>query len=957
MPDISTTNGLDINKELKNLEIYKYHLTGIAQVSLNRLTDMLDGKVEITDPANPFVYLVEMSSLNTTFAVKEFALNMRKRFPRLANTDEDLYLHMSDYDFLGRFSEPAYANVLFNIMFNDFKTRAVYDPVTKDYVLKLPRHLKLTVSDYVFTLTSAIIIRLTETGVIDVKFENQDFNNIFPIQTNYINFVLKSINASEQYLSFALKMPEVDIETANVAIDPSSVVRDYITFNKKRQFYFFRAFFFKDDEWHEMLVTHTNDVYDVYKPTCIIKVLPNTNRVEYHIPSVYVNSGMVSTNVRFLVYTTMGKIAVNFGDFQMADFSTEYGDVFPETELDNLTKPIQSITKVIYTTDSIDGGKNGLVFEELKQSVIDNSIGDRKLPITAKQLSFTSNQNNFKIIKDVDIVTGRMYKLETEVPSPLTRYPVTKFNLDILEHRTTIEDLRQGNNVKAFGSDITVIPEGTVFRLDDGVLVHVSQQEADQLKALTGAALVSLVNDVSYLSLYYHYVIDTSENKSKLRAYDLTSTDVSLISFKEFNATTRVGINTTSANIYKTPTGYTLDVLSNLKKYTDSITEANIKPYLVYKDISDAKFFLEGELFTLINNNPVFRFNIESNYHIDKTNKIFISNFKDSNGNLTTLSIDLSSKLEVIYLSDVIPYAFAATDMDVYIQTSFLAGQYCAVTLEDINITFGYYLERLFSGMHTSTGIYEYETYDADVPLIYTSTVYNPDNTIQHMVGDIVLDGSGNPVIQFAKGDVKLLDGEPVPINTLSKERYLNLMFIDYRVLVSTPTNSRDHNKQIKTHISEMALENALTIQEQLLDNSEAYVVIPKTVGHMRVKTASKTVSMKSMQKFNADVYVRFDIYNSEQIRDNIKYTITKTLDDYLYANIIIKKTELINTLYEKLKEFVVTISIPNFTELDEEYMEILDTNCRMSIAKTLVLEADGYNLIEDITIRFKLIE
>lgn len=957
MPDISTTNSLDINKELKNLEIYKYHLTGIAQVSLNRLTDMLDGKVEITDPSNPFVYLVEMSSLNTTFAIKEFALNMRKRFPRLANSDDDLYLHMSDYDFLGRFSEPSYANVLFNIMFNDFKTRAVYDPVTKDYVLKLPRHLKLKVSDYVFTLTSAIIIRLTETGVIDVKFENQDFNNIFPIQTNYINFVLKNINASEQYLSFALKMPEVDIETANVAIDPSSVAKDYIVYNKKRQFYFFRAFFFKNDEWHEMLVTHTNDVYDVYKPTCIIKVLPNTNRVEYHIPSVYINSGMVSTNVRFLVYTTMGKIAVNFSDFQMADFSTEYGDVFPETELDNYTKPIQSITKVIYTTDSIDGGKNGMSFEELKQSVIDNSIGDRKLPITTKQLSFTSNQNNFKIIKDVDIVTGRMYKLETEVPSPLTRYPVTKFNLDILEHRTTIDDLRQGNNVKAFGNDITVIPEGTIFRLNDGVLSHVSQQEADQLKALTGAALVALVNETSYLSLYYHYVIDTSENKSKLRAYDLTSTGVSLISFKEFNATTRVGINTTSANIYKTPTGYTLDVLSNLKKYTDSITETNIKPYLVYKDISDAKFFLEGELFTSINNNPVFRFNIDSNYHIDKTNRIYISNFKDSNGNLTTLSIDLDSQLELIYLSDVIPYAFAATDMDTYIQTSFLAGQYCAVTLEDINITFGYYLERLFSGMHTSTGVYEYETYAADVPLTYTSTVYNPDNSIQHMVGDIVLDGNGDPVIQFSKGDVKLLDGEPVPINTLAKERYLNLMFIDYRVLVSTPTNSRDHNKQIKAHISEMALENALTIQEQLLDNSEAFVVIPKTVGHMRVKTASKTVSMKSMQKFNADVYVRFDIYNSETIRDNIKYTITKTLDDYLYANVVIKKTELINSLYEKLKEFVVTISIPNFTELDEEYMEILDTNCRLSIDKTLVLEADGYNLTENITIRFKLIE
>lgn len=957
MPDIAVSKSLDINEELKNLEQHKYHLSGISQISLNRLTDMLDGKVEITEPSNPFAYLVEMSALNTTFAVKEFALQIRKRFPRLANTDEDLYLHMSDYDFLGRFSEPAQANVLFNIMFNDFKTKATYDPVTKDYILKLPRHLKVTVSDYVFTLTSAIIIRLTETGVIDVKFENQDFNNIFPISTNYINFVLKMVNQTEQYLSFMLKMPEVDIETADVAIDPSSVVRDHIVFNKKRQFYFFRAFYFKDDKWHEMLVTHTNEVYDVHEPTCIIKVLPNSNKVEYHIPSVYINTGQVSTRVKFLVYTTMGKIAVNFADFQMADFSTEYADVFPELELDDYTKPIQAITKVIYTTDSIDGGKNGLTFEELKQSVIDNSIGDRKLPITNKQLTFSSNQSNFKIIKDVDIVTGRMFKLETEVPSPLTRYPVTKFNLDILEHRATIDELRQGNSVTAFGDDITVLPEGTVFRLEGGVLVHVPQQEADQLRAATGANLVALVNQTSYLSLYYHYVIDTSENKSKLRAYDLTSPKISLISFKEFNPTTRVGVNTTSANLFKSPNGYTLDILSNLKKYTETITENNLTPFIVYKDVSGAKFYLEGALFTTISGNPVFRFSIDTNYHIDKTNKIFISNFKDSNGNLTTLSIDLDSQLEIIYLSDVIPYAFATSEMDSYIQTSYLAGQYCAVTLEDVNMTFGHYLERLYSAMHTSTSVYEYETYTADVPLTYTSTVYNPDNTIKHMPGDIVLDEQGDPVIQFHKGDVKLVDGQPVPINTLDKERYINLLFIDYRVLVSTPSNSREHNKQIKNHISEMALANAVEIQKQLLDNSEAFVVIPKTVGHMRVKTPTRTVSVKSMQTFNADVFVTYDIYNSATIRDNITYTITKTIDDYLYANTIIKKSELLNMLYEKLKEFVVTISIPNFTELDEEYMEILDTNSRISIAKTLVLEANGYNLTEDITIRFQLIE
>ena len=957
MPDITPTRTLDINEELKNMELFKYHLSGISQISLNRLTDMLDGKVEFTEPSNPFNYLVETSALNTTFAIKEFALLIRKRFQRLANTDEDLYLHMSDYDFLGRFSEPAFANVAFNLMFNDFKSKATYDPVTKDYILKLPRHLKLTVSDYVFTLTSAIIIRLTETGVIDVKFENQDFNNIFPVETNHISFVLRNISDTETYLSFALKMPEIDIETADVAIDPSSVVRDYILFNKKRQFYFFRAFFYKDDKWNEMIVTHTNDVYDVNTPTCIIKVLPTDNKVEYHIPSIYINTGMVSTKVRFLVYTTMGKVTVNFSDYQMSDFSTEYGDVFPEVELDDYTKPIQTITKVIYTTDSIDGGKNGMSFEEMKQAVIDNSIGDRKLPITAKQLSFTAKQTNFKIIKDVDVVTHRMYKLETEVPSPLTRYPVTKFNLDIMEYSSTVENLRLGNTVTSFGDDVTVLPEGTIFRLDDGVLTLVSPQEALQLKSLTGANLVSLVNSTTYLSLYYHYVLDTSEDHAVLRAYDLTTPSIPLISFKEFNPSTRVGISTTSANLFKSPNGYTLDVLSNLQKYVETIKETNITPFIVYTDVSGARFYLEGNLYTMISNSPVYRFSIDTDYHIDKQHRVYISNFKDSNGNTTTIGIDLSSKLEIIYLSDVIPYAFASSQMDQYVHTSYLAGMYCAVTLEDVQAVFGHYLERLFSGLHTATSVYEYETYAADVPLTYEVSVYDGNNDLIHAYGDIVYDDQGEIVYKHRKGDVKLQDGFPIPISELDKERYLNLLLVDYRVLLSTPATSREHNQQIKNHITEMALENSKVVHEQLLDNSEAYVVIPKTVGHLRVQTDSRTLSIKSMQEFFVDVYVRYDIYNNAKIRDNISYTIVKTIDDYLYGTTIVKKSEVLNILYEKLREFIVTVSLPNFTELDDEYIELLDPNSRLSIAKTLILEADGYNLIEDVTIRFKLIE
>ena len=158
MANLIPTNPMNIEQELENLNLYKYHPSGILNVSLNRLQDMLDGKVELTDPSTPFAYLLETSCLNTAFAVQEYAMQTRKLYPRMANHDDDLSLHMSDFDYLGRFSEPSYANVIFNILFNDFKSKAVFDPLTRDWVLKLPRHLKVSIFKYFYWLTSAIVI-------------------------------------------------------------------------------------------------------------------------------------------------------------------------------------------------------------------------------------------------------------------------------------------------------------------------------------------------------------------------------------------------------------------------------------------------------------------------------------------------------------------------------------------------------------------------------------------------------------------------------------------------------------------------------------------------------------------------------------------------------------------------------------------------------------------------------
>lgn len=957
MPNITPTSSLNIEAELQNLSLYKYHPNGILNVSLNRLQDMLDGKVEIVDPANPFIYLLETNCLNTAFAIQEYTLLTRKLYPRLANGEEDLYLHMSDMDYLGRFSEPSKANVLFNILFNDFRTKASYDPVQKEHVLKLPRHLKLSVDKYIFTLPSAVIIRLTEDGVIDVKFENQDFNSIFPVQTNFINFDLFKVNQEETYLTFELKLPEIDIESVEIPVEKSKLFKNTLTFNPSRKFYFFRAFYFEDKQWKEMVVTHTDQVYDIYTPTCVVKVLQESQSVEYYIPPVYVNTGKIGTKVKFLIYTTNGAINVNFNDYKISDFATEYNPVFPEQELDTYTQPLQLITKVVYIKDEVIGGKNELPFLELKKSVIDNSIGDRKLPITNKQIEYSSSQNNFKLIKDVDVVTNRVFLLECPVPNSPTRYSISKFNLDILEYKSTVSALRSGKNgIVAFSDDVTIIPEGTIFEVTVDGIVLLDQVQYTALTSLSGIDLTTEVNSRNYISTFYHYVLDTSDNTTELRPYDLTKPIIKQVNFKEFNATARVGVNTTNTSIYKTETGFTIDVLSNLKKYVNTITEVNVKPYIVYKDNDDSKFYLEGRLFAKIGENPVYRFELESQYYVDKENKIHVGNFRDNNNIPAVIGLGLDTVLEVVYVSDVVPNTYVATELDGYLYNSYLGVNHAVVTMEEMTVKFGHYLDALYSQVHTSTGTYEYQKHEEDVPLRYKTTVYNSNNEIIHMPNDIVYDENEEVVYEFRKGDIVYDEsGNPTPVGPLELVRYLNLLFLDYKAKLASKTILKDYRDYLRSYLTENIVENAKAVNDQLLENTQAYVVIPKNIGRIKVKTGARERYISSMQKFRVNVYVNDRIYNDVETRDSIVYTITSEIDKYFYERVLLSKTELLNVLYEKIREFVNSVSLEGFTELNEEYMQVMNENARIGLNKVLVSEPDGYNLKDDVSVSFIL--
>lgn len=957
MSNIKPTQPIDINKVLEDVELFKYHPLGLVNYSLNLLSDMNDGRVDIIEPNNPLAYNIEVAALMTHYAVQEHTLLSRKMYPVLANTEEDLHLHMSDKDYLGRFSSPAFTNVTFNISYNDFLAKAGYDPLTKDRVLVLPRNYQVEIEETIYSLTSPVKIRMTESGVIDVRHDNNLTDPIFPLSTDFIPFDIVSYFQNETYINFNVRMPEVDIEVKTFPIIKGKLVKGTLNFKQGRLFYYVKAFCLDQtgSMWVPMTTTHTEDVWDVNDPTCIVRVHANSNELEYYIPPTYINNDMVGSQVRLLVYTTKGPINIDYADFLIQDFKMKYNKVFPEVENTEYTRPINTISMTAFIREKVIDGKGQKSFSELKKDVINNNLRPN-LPITINQIENYLNRTGLTLVKNHDVVTNREFLFKTSIPSNVTRYKIARMALDLMEFKTSVVELASGkNSVIEVKPNIFVIPHNTLFEVDRDLGVRIlDKEEAKTLKALSGQTLVKEVNRRNYMSTYYHYIFDSSGEFTDLRAYDVERPTIPNVNFKDYNDTTMIGVNTAAADVLKTDTGYRINVLVDVKIFNELYDINNVTPIMVYIDGNDTRFYLEGKLYSDTAQGKVFSFYIDSDCYIDEKDHIHVENFKDANGYEIGINFPIEAKLDVLFCSNKVPLTYNSKDMDDIISRSYLNGKYSVITRETYTIIFAERMKYLYSRVHTSTGLDLYKYHEEDVYLKYDKVIFNEKNEIIHRPGDFVLDKDGKKVIQWKKGEIVLGDdGKPVKVGQEDLAKYLNVLLVDYKFVLSTDYLTEQYKDHVRLHLRSLLLNNMVRLQEELLEATTAYLTVPNGLTDVIVQYDGKFGYIQPNQSFKFDVFVNSRVYGDDVTRKGIEETVKEVLDQYITGNKELSKTILVEEVLSKVKEFVKTISLQNLTELNAEYIKILDDKAEIAIKKRLVVTADGFKVEDDITFNF----
>lgn len=96
----------DINSQQLTLELLS-NPTNLASIVLEDVERRYNGEFTLVDPNNPVMHVIEMASTLTSAMAAITENKISTSLALRAQTSEDLYQHMSDYDYVNLFSSPA----------------------------------------------------------------------------------------------------------------------------------------------------------------------------------------------------------------------------------------------------------------------------------------------------------------------------------------------------------------------------------------------------------------------------------------------------------------------------------------------------------------------------------------------------------------------------------------------------------------------------------------------------------------------------------------------------------------------------------------------------------------------------------------------------------------------------------------------------------------------------------
>lgn len=945
-----------------DLQIFYASPASIQQVALDALDEISLGEIDISDATNPFMFLLESAATMTHAAMLKGESGSRGIYPLLAQRYDDLYHHMSDKDYLDRFAAPSKTVITVVFPIKAIINNAVTNVVNNVKKIVIPKDTIFKVGGYSWYVHRPIAIKILTNGVVQVSYDLSVYTPLVTGKSGVINYNVVNV-AGEDELVIDIPVEQLDVDST---ITPVSSSTGYsATYSLSDNFYYIRAFHkFTGGIWEELKVTHSDQVFDVTKPTLLVKVIEG--QIVVKLPDIYLSTSVIGQSIRTDIYTTSGAIDVKLNDFNSDDFEGTWID---NNDPDNqYILPLSNLTSMkIFADQPVVGGKAPATFDELRERVIYRSA-DNRVSITFEELAFQMSDLGYVLSKGKDTITERLFIAARTLPSPSTNVSTSVIGV---VHGNVVIDTTDVNfsDVIVTNGERKTITNKAIFKSVNGTVSLLTNSELTALNSLPIDAIPTEMNRNNYLYTPFYYVMDVSSDIYNARTYQLDTPVFITRSHIASNPSIEYVINTTDIVVSKINTGFRVSISGEGPSGV-----ADVYAQLTYRDSSNSLLIISEAAIITTNVGFLVEFDLDSSLDIDTDNRIEISSFKALGASFnTSIYIDLISNFEILYYRSAITPVPSLMDGLVDFPS---VGTYTVTTHETCEIKLGEPLPNLYTRARAIVVPPVYDRYASDVPALYAedsllrdvngdhvwTKIPDPNNsnidipvfTVEYPAGTPILEPNGNPVLEHLAGDEVIDSNGAFTILEQTKLIWeLSPVLLDARYIKGTASSTKDYVKAIPEAILEYINLDIKPVLPSLMARTElAFLPIANSGTVEMLLDGSFTSNRSSAISIFIKYLVSEKAYTDIDIRERISIEAKKIVLDMLKSNTL-SMGDMVKRLMNNDTSNIISVDVVNPIG-GYNLAVIQNDNAEFSIRSTMDLLSNGtLDVVDDFNVSF----
>lgn len=948
-----------MSSKISNLTHLLKNPLQIQSLVLEDLQENLCNGNKIVDGNNVPCFMLETMSTLVGEAMQEVTNMNSNSYSKRAETSEELFRHMSQWDYVGMYSTPASTSIrmLLDKQYIIDNAKSFNDNYKK---IIIPAASVFKIGNMDFGLYYPIEIRINKyTNTFLVSQDTSIINPLHTLIDNTINF--QNINFNDtSFIDIEIPVYQFTRTTYKEALITGSGFNE--TYSLTDNFYAIVVQHFKNGVWVDIDQTMSDIVYDTYTPTVKVKVLLEQNELKVNVPQVYFTNGLIGSQLKINIYETKGAIDVNIGNIQTTDINITMSNV-SETDL-AYTEILNRIPtrEVIPTSVRISGGSDGYTFEELRQKVINDEFSN-DVAITIDKMKNLFTDDDTIVTKQLDNITARNFVAHSPIRDS-SGVIVSSGNIS-----TRIEEdmvLTHSTINQNADMSITILP-ATLYKLTGSVAYPISDVEKNVINQLSNEHRINLFNNTSYTFSPFHIRLATEDRFPIASVYELLNPSIDEISFISENvdiSTQLTIINGIVIHPLMSTTGFVIRVgVIKSDDIKDTIEESiRIRGTIKDPNTSEA-FYTDAVIHSVVDSITYYDFSLESDYDINKYHRILITSLERESGGVSSgsyLDLEFPLEVELAVKNKVIP-SITTGDQEDFVTT----------IKQNLSINLGRLIsDKIDTSVNINYSDLVYQKYPETIYKTYPNDVYKtlPNGaldftiengeiitTIEHQAGDFILNQSGLQIVEHNAGDLMLdIYGNKIISDNRNIVYMLDMVHVDNRLLHTYLTDmdliGMEISEQIDYYLTEID-----RVQKELLEKTYMYFEPIKTIGTGTYVTKNNTTINQPLNiSMYFILYVETKTLEDTSVTDNLRTSITEIVSNNIESGTIalaLIQDEIMTTHGDQI------LSIDNRGINGDSSLQTLvniDSNTKSILSRNLIFNTDNtVQFVEDLELEF----